>query len=142
MVTTPGLPAGTTLVSRSARAGVVGLEQVPIPEPSAREVVVCMAMMGVCGISLHRMCGGLRSVDWPMDPGQPGQGGAGTVAQSTGSDLQSGHWLLTDAILLGWAGRCVGASGLIGAGANAVPEVTVGVSTGLDGARHSGSPQA
>ena len=61
-----------------ALGGPLSIEEVPVPEPKAGEVLVKIMASGVCHTDLHAADG-----DWPVKPAAPfipGHEGAGIVA--------------------------------------------------------------
>ncbi|MDA8399504.1 MAG: zinc-binding dehydrogenase [Actinomycetota bacterium] len=77
--------------------GLVDVESVALRELEAGEVLVRMAVAGICGSDLHRIYDGYPDgVDeFPLPPGAPGHEGVGRVAVSRSREYSEGDSVLT-----------------------------------------------
>lgn len=68
---------------------------VPVPEPERGKVLVRMVMASICGTDLHYVYHGWPRGNFPLEPGEPGHEGIGTVVDGGGTEFKEGELVLT-----------------------------------------------
>jgi len=92
-----GLPS-TMAAAVYQRAGEVTIEQRPVPEPGAGQVLVEVGLCGICGSDIHLILEG-----WAKPGVVEGHEWTGTIA-AVGADVSS--WAVGDAVVGGPSPRC------------------------------------
>ncbi len=70
-------------------------DEVPAPEPDGEKALVRMHMASICGTDLHYVYHGWPRNQYPMEPGEPGHEGVGTIVDPGETGLREGALVLT-----------------------------------------------
>ena len=70
-------------------------DKVLVPEIVKGKVLVKMHMASICGTDLHYVYDGWPRNNYPMEPGEPGHEGIGTIVDPGGSGFAEGDLVLT-----------------------------------------------
>ncbi|MFL5937604.1 MAG: zinc-binding dehydrogenase [Gaiellaceae bacterium] len=80
-MTAPAISRATMRAATLAAPGVARVDEAPVPEPRAGEVLVRIEGCGVCASSLP-LWQGREWFDYPLEPGEPGHEAWGTEVES------------------------------------------------------------
>ncbi len=81
--------------ARLVETGKMVLEETPLFEPEAGQVVVKNLMAAICGSDLHQVFFDTFNINYPAEPGWPGHEGVGEVVESNDPGLEPGDKVLT-----------------------------------------------
>ena len=70
-------------------------DEVSTPEPDGQKALVRMHMASICGTDLHYVYHGWPRNTYPMEPGEPGHEGVGTIVDPGETGLREGALVLT-----------------------------------------------